>query len=193
MNTELIQECINKLKIIYIKKLHDFPNIPKSFKPWESNLSPSALYNCSLTCRKKMGYKTLECKYISLKRWTSVTPLGITLPNGVYYSIKRKEDYEAYPEPHFKKTDHVIMMFPYGNVWSQRGLNQPITDEWLFSMIGEQTILELLMEKDASKPLIDYFELCYNFMINNPDLIGIHKKRIKKSKPDKTARQVTSV
>jgi hypothetical protein len=191
MDTNLIQEQINKLKIIYIKKLHDFQDIPKNFKPWESNLSPSALYNCSLTCRKKIGYKTAETKMISLKRWVSVTPSGIMLPTGIYYSVKRKEDYEAYPEPHFKKTDYIIMMFPYGNVWSHRNPNQPITDEWLFSDINGQTILELLMEKDAAYPLVDYFKLCYDFMIDHPDMIGIHQKRAKKSKPNKNIQQIT--
>lgn len=184
---ESIQTQIDNLKIVYIKKLHDFKNVSNDFKPWECNLSPSALYNCSLTCRKQMGIKTPEVKWMSIKRWVTITPSGINLPPGVYYSIKRKEDYEAHPEPHFKKIEYVVMMFPYGNVWSQRSPNQPITEEWLFSTVNGKLILEHLMEKDASRPLIDYFKLCYDFMIKNPDQIGIHmkrKKKIKVSKPE---------
>lgn len=180
-----IQEKVNKLKIIYIKKLHKFENVSQDFKPWECNLSPSALYNCSLACRKHMGIKTPEVKWMSIKRWVTTTPSGITLPPGVYYSIKRKEDYEAFPEPRFKKTEYIVMMFPYGNVWSQKSANQPITEEWLFSSVNEKLILEYLIEKDAAHPLIDYFKSCYDFMIANPDQIGIHMKRKKKVKANK--------
>ena len=82
-------------------------------------------------------------------------------------------------------------MFPYGNVWSQKGTNQPITDEWLFSSINGQTILELLMEKDAAHPLIDYFKLSYDYMVGHPDMVGIHQKRAKKPTLHKNTQQIT--
>ena len=37
--------------------------MPEDFRPWQSSLSPSALYNCSLKCRKEMGIPTPDVKW----------------------------------------------------------------------------------------------------------------------------------
>lgn len=172
-----LQQRVNEISIPWIKSLHIFKNVPKDFKPWESNLSPSALYSCSLPHRKSMGHKAHEVKWMSVKRWVTQTPSGITLPPGVCLSIKRKEEFVAMPIPKFQKKEFMLMMFPYGNVWSQISSGDPITEEWLFSESGGKLILEILMLKDAAKPVVKYFESCYKYMLANPDQIGIHLKR----------------
>jgi hypothetical protein len=171
-----IQQKVSKIVVPYIKSLHLFNKAP-DFRPWECDLSPSALYNCSLACRKQMKIKTPEVKWMSIKRWVTTTPTGIVLPPGVYYSIKRKEEFSPVPLAHFIKKEYVVMMFPYGNVWSQKEPNMPITEEWLMSELNEKFILESLIMRDAAHPLIGYFESCQRFMIDNPDQIGIHLKR----------------
>jgi len=176
-----IQEAVNNIQVPFFSSLHEFKDVPKSFKPWECNLSPSALYNCSLACRKQKGIKTIETKFMSIKRWISITPeFGITLPPGVYLSIKRKEEFVPSPSPHFNKVEYVLMMFPYGNVWSQKEPEVPIDEKWLWESTGGVTILEALMRKDAAQPLPDYFSSCYKYMKDFPEQIGIHQKRKKK-------------
>lgn len=175
-----IQRIVSNTQVPWIKALHEFNGVSKSFKPWSCGLSPSALYNCSLGCRKKMNMKTPEVKWMSMKRWVSTTPNGIILPEGVYLSIKRREEFMAFPEPHFSKVDFTVMMFPYGNVWSQVEPGIPITEEWLWSDVGGMLAFEALLKKDAAKPLHGYFSACEKFMSENPDQIGIHLKRKKK-------------
>ncbi len=184
MNPEIlkiVQQEVDAIRVPWIAPLHTFPGVPKDFKPWRSDLSPSALYNCSLSCRKRTKLKTPEVKWMSIKRWVSVTPSGVNLPDGVYLSIKRRESFIAFPNPHFEKKEFIIMMFPYGNVWSMRAPDEPITEEWLFSK-GEdgKLILEALMRKDAAKPAQGYFKNCLQFMETNPEQIGIHLKRKKR-------------
>lgn len=183
--TSKVQERISSIKIPWLQHLHSFPEIPEDFRPWESGLSPSALYNCSLSCRKQMRIKTPEVKWMSIKRWVTTTPGGIHLPAGVYLSIKRRETFMAMPgensRPFFEKKTFILMMFPYGNVWSQKAPDEPITEEWLWSEQNGAPILEALMRKDAARPLIGYFKSCYDFMLNNPDQIGIHLKRKRSS------------
>ncbi len=175
-----IQQRVAALGVFHFKALHTFPGIPNDFRPWECGLSPSALYNCSLACRKQAGHKAPEVKWMSIKRWVTVTPSGIRLPPGVYYSIKRKEKFIAVPKPHFEKKEFVLMMFPYGNVWSQRELDVPIDEEWLMSDSGGMTILEWLMRKDAANPVRGYFKSCFEYMRNNQDQLWIHMKRRRK-------------
>lgn len=165
------------MKVPRIGSLHNFESVPRDFKPWESGLSPSALYNCSLGCRKKMGIKTPEVKWMSIKRWVSETPEGVKLPDGIYLSIKRKESFEALPSPRLVKVEFILMMFQYGNVWSQRAPDVPITEEWLWSNSGGMTIFEALVRKDAANPIKGYFASCLKFAAENPDQIGIHLKR----------------
>jgi len=172
-------ERIARLKIKTNPHLYNSDKTPKTFFPWDVDLSPSALYGCSISCRKAMGIKTPEVKWISVKRWVNITPSGITLPPGCYLSIKRREKFEANPEPKFVKQDFVLVMFPHGNVWSQKENNIPITEEWLWSEQNGKTIFEMLIEKDYSRPIIGYFKSCYEYMKNNPDQIGIHLKRKK--------------
>jgi hypothetical protein len=176
-----VQQQVSRILVPYIKSLHLFRGVPANFKPWECGLSPSALYNCSLACRKAMGFKAPEVKWMSIKRWVTTTPSGIVLPTGVYYSIKRKESFTPKPLPHFDKIEYVVIMFPYGNVWSQKSLNNPITEEWLMSEVGGKLILEKLVMRDAAHPVIGYFESCRKFMIENPGQIGIHLKRKRKA------------
>ena len=184
MNPEelsIIQRNVSSIKIPFYSSLHEFRDVPKSFLPWESNLSPSALYNCSLACRKKARLKTPETKWMSIKRWVTITPeYQITLPPGTYLSIKRKEEFVASPVPHFDKKEYILMMFPYGNVWSQKKPDVPIDEQWLWEMSNGMTILEALMRKDAAQPLPGYFASCHKYMLENPDQIGIHLKRKKK-------------
>jgi len=175
-----VQQQVSDMKVPFVKALHSFTGIPNEFKPWESGLSPSALYNCSLACRKDMKLKTPEVKWMSIKRWVTKTPEGINLPDGVYLSIKRKEEFITSPNPHFSKKEFIIMMFPYGNTWSQSAPDVPITEQWLWSEAGNQLIFEALMLRDAARPVKGYFLNCYNYVTNNPDQIGIHLKRKRK-------------
>ncbi len=169
------------IRIPWFEKLHLFEGVSPDFKPWEINISPSALYNCSLACRKRMKIKTPEVKWVSIKRWMTITPNGIRLPDGVYLSIKRREVFSAFPNPHFEKKEFILMMFPYGNVWSMKALDEPITEDWLWSD-DEETgtlILESMMRKDAARPIQGYFKSCHKYLIENPDQVGIHQKRRK--------------
>lgn len=173
-----VQQRVDEIVIPKFEKLHHFEGVSQSFTPWGSGLSPSALYNCSLSCRKKMGIKTTEVKWMSIKRWVSLTPYGITLPTGVYLSIKRREMFIAKPHPHFEKQEFILMMFPYGNVWSQKIVDAPICEDWLWSVAEDnRLIFEHLMRKDAAFPVHGYFKSCHEYMRNFPDQIGIHLKR----------------
>lgn len=175
-----LQQKISALGVFRLKALHSFPDVPVDFIPWECGLSPSALYNCSLSCRKQMGNKAPEVKWMSIKRWVTTTPGGIHLPPGVYFSIKRKEKFMVLPKPHFEKKEFVLMLFPYGNVWSQRDEDVPIDEEWLMSEVSGMTVLELLMRKDAANPVRGYFKSCFDYMKNNRDQLWIHMKRRRK-------------
>ena len=181
MNLLETQNKVNNILIPRIASLHSFSGIPDGFLPWESGLSPSALYNCSLSCRKKMKLKTPEVKWMSIKRWVTKTPNGVNLPPGVYLSIKRKEEFIALPQPYFSKKEFILMMFPYGNVWSQSSPDVPITEDWLWSETDGQLIFEALMLRDAARPINEYFKSCYGYMESNPDQIGIHLKRKRKT------------
>lgn len=180
-----VQQQVRDISIPVIKSLHTFAGVPESFRPWESGLSPSALYSCSLTCRKKMKIKTPEVKWISLKRWMTTTPSGIELPPGVFLSVKRWERYMPLPKPHFAKLDFVLMMFPYGNVWSQKAPEEPITEEWLFEESGGSLVLESLMRRDAAYPVDGYFKSAHALFTaedekrqaGKPSILWIHTKR----------------
>lgn len=176
-----IQQAVDAIKTPFIPSLHTFKEVPPDFLPWKSGLSPSALYNCSLACRKKMGLKTPEVKWMSIKRWVTTTPLGVVLPPGSFLSIKRKEEFVPFPKPHFSKKEFVLLMFPYGNVWSQRAPGVPIDEEWIWSFQSGRMVFESLMMKDAAHPVVGYFKSCYKYMLENPDQIGIHLKRKKRS------------
>jgi hypothetical protein len=181
---EKLQQRISQIKPMYMSTLHSFDGVPGDFRPWESGLSPSALYNCSVSYRKKMKYKTPEVKWMSIKRWVTVTPEGISLPNGVYLSIKRREKYHSGLDPHFEKIEYILLMFPYGNVWSQVEQDVPITEEWMWSESDGELMFEKLMNRDAAIPIQGYFKSAYNYMIRNPDQIGIHLKRQKQQTGD---------
>lgn len=175
-----IQQDVSDINIPKFTKLHTFKDVPDDFVPWGCDLSPSALYSCSLKCRKNSNIKTPEVKWVSIRRWVTITPCGINLPDGVYLSIKRKENYVAFPKPSFQKTEYILLMFPYGNVWSQIEPEVPITEEWLWSKDQGVTMLERLMKRDAAYPLKDYFKNVHDYLINNPDQVGIHLKRKRK-------------
>lgn len=122
---------------------------------------------------------------MSIKRWVTITPeQEITLPDGVYLSIKRKENFVPSPTPHFDKVEYVLLMFPYGNVWSQRKPEVPIDEPWLWQDAGGMTVLEALMRRDAAHPLSGYFASCRKYALDFPDQIGIHLKRKKKVPTD---------
>jgi len=158
-----VQQRVSGVRTPFIKSLHSFQDVPDDFRPWECGLSPSALYNCSLTCRKQMRLKTPEVKWMSIKRW-----------------VTRTQEFVAAPNPHFDKKEFILMMFPYGNVWSQSAPDVPITEDWLWSEAGGQLIFEALMLRDAARPVAGYFQSCNRYMSDNPDQIGIHLKRKKK-------------
>lgn len=182
-----VQQQVSEIPEFFISTLHNFQGVPEDFKPWNSGLSPSALYNCSLSCRKKSKIKTPEVKWMSIKRWVSTTPEGIILPPGVFLSIKRHEDYVPLPQPHFVKNEYTLLMFPYGNVWSQQAPGVPINEEWIWSKSSDgKLIMDSLIRRDAAFPVAGYFKSCYEFMKHNPDLIGIHLKRKRKESRDST-------
>ncbi len=169
------------MKVYYDKEIHEFKGVPSSFKPWTCDLSPSALYTCSLSCRKKLNQKTPEVKWMSVKRWVTITPDNFCLPEGVFYSIKRKEEFKNDPKPKIIKCEYIIILLPYGNVFPCLEDGSQITDKWLFTEVNGKLNLETLIEYDAKNPLPDYFNQCYKYMIENPDQIGIHLKRQKSS------------
>jgi hypothetical protein len=175
-----VQRAVEAIRTPHIKALHEFAGVPDDFRPWESGLSPSALYGCSLVLRKKTRIKTPEVKWTSIKRWVTTTPEGVSLPPGVFLSIKRKEEFVPLPNPHFSKTEFVLLMFPYGNVWSQRSPDVPITEEWIWGFSSGRLVLESLMMRDAAMPVPGYFRACHEYMVQNPDQVGIHLKRKRK-------------
>jgi hypothetical protein len=128
-----------------------------------------------------MSIKTPEVKWMSIKRWVQTTPEGIQLPPGVFLSIKRHETYISDPKPYFTKLEYILLMFPYGNVWSQKSPGIPIDENWMWSDVEGMSILEALVRKDAAHPIIGYFKSSYDYMVGNPDQIGIHLKRKKKN------------
>jgi hypothetical protein len=161
----------------WVDSLHSVGGLPSDFRPWTCGLSPSALYACSLKCRKLAGMKTPETKWMSIKRWVTTTQEGMELPPGVFLSVKRKEQYSAVPQPHFMKTEYILLMFPHGNMWSQVSPGVPFTEEWLWSAEDGLTMFEKLQMRDAAHPLPGYFERVHKYMMENPDQIGIHLKR----------------
>ena len=178
VNPEIVEK-IKKLKIKVNEPIAYDKGLSKDFLPWNVDLSPSALYRCSVVCRKQMGHKTPEIKWISVKRWVNITPEGVHLPAGCYLSIKRKESFEALPTPKFVKQDYVLIMLPHGNVWSMIDDDLPLTEDWLWSKVGNKTQFEVLLKKDFEEPIIGYFQECKKYMDDNPDQIGIHLKRKK--------------
>jgi hypothetical protein len=180
---EKVQQAVEAIKIPFFRSMHVFRGVPDDFSPWTCGLSPSALYNCSLSCRKKTGVKTPEVKWMSIKRWVTSTPEGVVLPPGVFLSIKRKEEFVPMPNPHFSKKEFILLMFPYGNVWSQRSPDVPIDEDWMWGASGGRTVFESLMMKDAAHPIPDYFHSCHKYMVENPDQVGIHLKRKRRSDP----------
>ena len=127
-----------------------------------------------------MKIKTPEVKWMSIKRWVTTTPDGVDLPAGVYFSLKRRENFVASPTPHFEKKQFILLMFPYGNVWSQVVPDEPITEKWLWSEDEGALVFEHLMMRDAAFPVREYFRSCRQYMASNPDQIGIHLKRKRK-------------
>lgn len=176
-----VQHRLSSKGVLWRDSLHLAKGLPEDFRPWTCGLSPSALYNCSLKCRKASGLKTPETKWMSIKRWVTVTQEGLELPPGVFFSVKRHEKYEAMPSPHFAKTEFVLMMFPFGNTWSQISPGVPITEDWLWTEEDGLLMFERLLMRDAAKPLAGYFARVHEYMVKNPDQIGIHLKRKRKS------------
>ncbi len=172
-----VQRAVEAVRIPFIRSLHEFAGVPADFRPWTCGLSPSALYNCSLALRKRMKIKTPEVKWTSIKRWVTTTPEGVALPPGVFLSVKRREEFVPMPQPHFSKTEFVLLMFPYGNVWSQRAQDVPIDEDWVWSSEAGRLVLESLMLRDAAHPVDGYFQSCHSYMVGNPDQVGIHLKR----------------
>ncbi len=182
---EMLQRRISGIVIPFIRSLHSVPGVPDGFRPWESGLSPSAMYQCSLTCRKRAKQKTPEVKWISLKRWVTSTSSGIEFPPGTFLSLKRREDYVPFPKPHYVKLDYVLIMLPYGNVWSQKGQDQPISEEWLTESHDGVLVLESLLKRDAAHPVPDYMKTTYKLFqdedakrkAGRPNILWIHTKR----------------
>jgi hypothetical protein len=176
-----IQQRISK-ESYWVDSMHRVPGIPEDFRPWTCGLSPSALYSCSLKCRKSSGIKTPETKWMSIKRWVTSSHDGVELPPGTFFSVKRHEKFVAMPNPHFAKTEYILLMFPHGNTWSQVSPGVPITEDWLWTEDPEGFLMfERLLMRDAAQPLKGYFERVHKYMVDNPDQIGIHLKRKRKT------------
>ena len=178
-----------KIEIPRFEKINTFNNVPIDFLPWKCDLSPSALYNCALKCRKIAKIKTPEARWMSIRRWITSTPTGIELPEGVFYSVKRKEEYSALPSPRLNKTEYILWMFPYGNVWSQKENCDPMSEEWMFSDDDDgMLVIEHMILEDANIPVPGYFESVYSLFSDEkrkldsgePHMIGIHMKRKRK-------------
>ena len=180
-----LQQRVSEIPDFWFDALHKMEGVPDDFRPWESGLSPSALYSCSLKCRKAAKVKTPEVKWMNIKRWVTTTPLGVELPKGVYFSIKRHEHFVSLPEPHLEKTEFVLLLLPFGNVWSQtappsKDEFHPIDEEWMWSEEGGIMMFERLVRRDAAEPVPGYFKRVLRFMEKHPDQIGIHLKRKKR-------------
>lgn len=171
-----IQQRISK-ESYWVDSIHRSPGLPEDFRPWTCGLSPSALYSCSLKCRKQSRIKTPETKWMSIKRWVTSSNEGVELPPGTFFSVKRHEKYSAAPSPHFVKTEYILLMFPHGNCWSQTSPGVPINENWLWKEEGGLLMFERLLMRDAAHPLVGYFDRVHRYMVDNPDQIGIHLKR----------------
>lgn len=179
--SKALKEKISKITIPLRPEIYE-PPVPLDFVPWEVDLSPSALYTCSVGCRKSAGMKTPELKWISVKRWVNISPTGsVPLPPGCYLSIKRRETFEAFPAPKFKKEDYMLVMLPYGNIVFTDLEGKPFEESYLWIESNGITNFESLLENDINNPLPGYFQSCYDYMQKNPDQIGIHLKRKKPS------------
>lgn len=190
-----VQRRVDEISPFWFDSLHRDPEVPADFRPWTCGLSPSALYSCSLKCRKAEKMKTPEVKWASIKRWVTESPESkIRLPEGVFYSIKRHETYvAASPRPFFEKKEYVLLMMPFGNVWSQREPGVPITESWLWEPAGDSIILEKLVRRDAAKPLPGYFRRVYEMFLQEDakrragkeHILWVHLKR-KKDRGEQT-------
>lgn len=118
---------------------------------------------------------------MSIKRWVTISQDGVELPPGTFYSVKRQEKFVAAPSPHFAKTEYILLMFPHGNCWSQVSPGVPITESWLWQEEDGLLMFQRLLMRDAAQPLKGYFGRVHEFMVGNPDQIGIHLKRKKPS------------
>lgn len=187
---ETVQPKINSIEV----KLSVPKTLPKEWIPWESGLSPSALYARSLTCRKKAGIKTSEVKWSSIKRWNVETPTGVRLPAGTYYAVKRHESFVPFPKPSLVKRDFVIIFCPNGNVFysqktSESGGLIPITEDWLYSVENGMMNIERLLYVDCEKPVPGYIESAYKNFLEEKEKadrgeetsLWIHMKRLSKN------------
>jgi len=177
-----LQAKMNQIQVPDRKSGHN-QNVPEDFWPWKANISPSALYSCSLPLRKKTGRKTPETKWKNMKRWTEQLSTGEFLPEGVYISEKRQELFIPTPEPKFERISHILVLLPFGNVVTVPGQ----TEAWLLEDSGNgKCNLQELVEQDAESPIPGYFAACLKYRDDNPDQIGIHLKRMKKTsiRPD---------
>lgn len=152
--------------------------VPYGWTPWTSGLSPSALYGCTIPCRKAQKQKILEAKWVSIKRWMNITASGIELPPGCYFSMRRKEGFEALPVPRLIKIDYVVFMFTYGNVVTLND-GEPITEDWAWTETDGKMNYERLHEKDGMSPLPGYIISSYKYAMHHPELLGIHLKKRK--------------
>jgi hypothetical protein len=182
-----LQSKLNSLDVSISKDFYDAEGIKSDFIPWTSGLSPSALYNCSLKCRKSLGMKTPEVKWISIKRWTSELPeTQLTLPNGIFYSIKRLEEYEPNNgKPYLKKTEYFILLLPHGNICFMNVDSLPLNEVDFFKMINNKYYIESVIKNDIENPMKGYLKRCKEMFDeedlkrkNNEDnLLWIHMKR----------------
>lgn len=173
-----IQKRIMGLNPANINERLKIAGVPYGWTPWTSGLSPSALYGCTIPCRKAAKQKIHEAKWVSIKRWMNITASGVELPPGCYFSMRRKEGFEARPSPRLVKTDFIILMFPYGNVYSLND-GEPITEEWMWTETNGKYNYEYLHAKDSEEPLNGYIMASYKYAIHHPELLGIHLKKRK--------------
>lgn len=172
-----LQEKMNRIQFRKLSGDFGQGDVPSDFIPWMADISPSALYSCSLPLRKKVGKKTPETKWKNMKRWSEQLSTGEFLPDGVYISEKRQELFVPVPTPKFEKIHHILILLPYGNVEIiSGGVESDILED------GKDDLrLQEMIDNDANNPLPGYFKSCFDYKIQNPDQIGIHWKRMKKT------------
>lgn len=172
-----LQEKMDQIQLRKLTGNFGHGDVPEDFLPWMEDISPSALYSCSLPLRKKVGKKTPETKWKNMKRWSEQLSTGEFLPDGIYISEKRQELFVPSPIPKFEKIHHVLVLLPYGNVFIVSNGSEPD----ILNVENGEIVLQTMINEDSKNPLPGYFKSCFDYKVQNPDQVGIHWKRMKKT------------
>jgi len=173
MDVQKIQQQLDQVEFVRLpmKGLH------KNFTPWRWGISPSQSYKIGVKLRRHSRFNVFESKLISIKRWNSVTPSGVVLPEGVFYSISRMEKFIPRPKPSFKNIRYFIVMLPYGNVHAaiDNDEDNPINEEWVFEFMEDgRTRLQHLIDADRQRPIKDWYQKCNEWIESHEKMRFIH-------------------